>query len=315
MALNASFPHPQRLTSRSKANAPARAFHVGSMYYAGRAMTSEGRSMLLMGGHGRTNNMGVDVTRNDIFEYTFRNQRWLSVLVDDAQLPRPDARYAHAGGVVDGTDVIEFAGASCLETETGLLCQPAFNDAWAFDMTGRRTIRGSVKGSVVDSDGRAVRVARLVAFSVVRCPSRRAPNTRAGSPLAERARAPAFPLQARLSNSLRGVATALSFSLQGNQAAFVKEDTHDGTFIDLEAGEVVVVGYNNGMPVASGVQDIISTDTVGLAQIHPDTTEESLWRADDKDCDTVKAQGPIPHPQPAAFCLESVRVRWMHPSR
>jgi len=124
--------------------------------------------MLLLGGHGRTNNMGVDVTRNDIFEYTFRNQRWLPVLVDNAQLPRPDARFAHAGGVVDGTDVIEFAGASCLETETGLLCQPAFNDAWAFDMTGRRTIRGSIKGSVVDPDGRAVQVARLVAFSMVR---------------------------------------------------------------------------------------------------------------------------------------------------
>jgi hypothetical protein len=72
-----------------------------------------------------------------------------------------------AGGVVDGTDVIEFAGASCLETETGLLCQPAFNDAWAFDMTGRRTLRGSVKASVVDPSGRAVTVARLVAFSMV----------------------------------------------------------------------------------------------------------------------------------------------------
>jgi hypothetical protein len=33
----------QVLTSRSKANAPARAFHVGTMYYAGRAMTSEAR--------------------------------------------------------------------------------------------------------------------------------------------------------------------------------------------------------------------------------------------------------------------------------
>ena len=55
------------------------------------------RSMLLLGGHGRTNNMGVDGTRNDIFEYTFRNERWLPVLVDDAALPRPDARFGHAG--------------------------------------------------------------------------------------------------------------------------------------------------------------------------------------------------------------------------
>lgn len=49
----------------------------------------------------------------------------------------------------------------------------------------------------------------------------------------------------------------------------MKEDTHDGTFIDLDAGEVVVVGYNNGMPVASGVQEIISYDTVGHAQFTP----------------------------------------------
>ena len=61
----------------------------------------------------------------------------------------------------------------------------------------------------------------------------------------------------------------LSLVRQGNQAAFVKEDTHDGTFIDLDAGEVVVVGYNNGMPVASGVQEIISYDTVGHAQFTP----------------------------------------------
>jgi hypothetical protein len=64
--------------------------------------------------------------------------------------------------------------------------------------------------------------------------------------------------------TIRNFFIAVRGGPQGTQAAFVKENTHDATFIDLDAGEVVVVGYNGGLPVASGVQQISSTDPMAV---------------------------------------------------
>lgn len=49
---------------------------------------------------------------------------------------------------------------------------------------------------------------------------------------------------------------------KGNDAAYTREGVSEASFIDLEEGDVVVVGYQNFMPIASGTSVIASTGIV-----------------------------------------------------
>jgi hypothetical protein len=123
------------------------AFHKAAMYFGGRVVTSSDRVMLLVAGHGRMELTGVDLTRADIHQFDLATRVWSEIKPDNVELPMPGARLTFAGGLLDGADVIELFGSTCVDTYGGLVCQPVYSDMWAFDLSGSAASRFVVLSS------------------------------------------------------------------------------------------------------------------------------------------------------------------------
>ena len=54
------------------------------------------------------------------------------------------------GGLLAGTTVTTFGGATCVPTNGGTTeqCRSSFSDVWTYDMTGQRVLRGTVRVSL-----------------------------------------------------------------------------------------------------------------------------------------------------------------------
>ena len=108
------------------------------------------RSLLIVAGYGReyiTHSTSFDQDRTGIMSFDFQADDccWSNIRPDVSN-PVPEARHGMVGGMLDGTMVSLYGGATCVKTNGGLTqqCRAQFDDVWTYDMSGQRVETGRV---------------------------------------------------------------------------------------------------------------------------------------------------------------------------